>query len=359
MHVALLTNTAWLDEQLQMFRHLVVGLIDSGVRVAQVVPDLLPQDDANTFGEVITWRDSRWPWVRDRRLVAVADQLGKLGVDVIHALDGRLWDAAAGLGRRLQVPLLLQATSVLDVASVTRHARAAERLRVAFAATTQPLRDAIAEQAAEDVPVAVIPPGVHVPAEVTTAPRSSVLCAVVSGTGELDQQYEAVLLALRELVDEHPQVQFFLDGQHADQHALWQAARRLRLLENVSLVPRRLGHREMLLKADLLIHPQAVGKARSLTLQAMACGVPVLALQDRWVDYLIDDQTAWLADSAQADRWLALFKRVLEHPDDAAALGQRARKWIGENRRPSDYVAATLDLYRTVTGESMKFPQEP
>ncbi|MCC7407587.1 MAG: glycosyltransferase family 4 protein [Phycisphaeraceae bacterium] len=365
MHVALLTNTAWLDEELRMFRHLGVGLIDEQVRVAQVVPDLLGEHEINKFGDVVTWRDSRWPFLRRRRLLRVADELEKLGVDLVHALDGRLWRAAAELSLELDVPAVLQAFSVLDLKEV-EHLRRRHMLgRVGFAATTEPLRKAIAERLTAEVPVRTAPLGVYVGEAPAEAPASAGgaqvegtkgdLCAIVSGTGEMDEDYAALLRAMAEVVRQHPGVQFFFDGQRSDQHGLWQAVRQHRLLENVSLVPRRLGHREMLLRGDVLIQPQALGKARSLTLAAMGQALPVIAKADPWVDYLVEGQTAWLVGEAAAPVWLERMLRAIERPGEARELGAKARRWVAERHTPSRQVAATLTLYRQMTGESLAF----
>src|SRR5690606_29911364 len=86
MHVALLANTAWLDEELAMFRHLVVGLIDEQVRVAQVVPEEMAGEEFSAFGDRITWRPSRWGMVQRQRLTSLATRLDRLGIDLIHAL---------------------------------------------------------------------------------------------------------------------------------------------------------------------------------------------------------------------------------------------------------------------------------
>ncbi len=360
MHAALLTNTAWLDEQLRLFRQLVVGLMDEQVRVTQVVPDQLAPEESNVFGQVVTWRDSPWPWRRRLRLLRLADELDRLDVDLIHAMDGRLWQAAMRLASRLEAPVVLQAASVLDISEVGRVMRRHDpRCRAGFVAATEPLREAIVRQVGEAFPVWTIPLGVYVAQQrPSQSTDTRILCAVVSGTGEPDEDYEALFAAMRELIDDHPHLQFFLDGQRGEQHGLWQMAKRMRLLENVSLVPRRLGHRELLIKADVLIQPQATGRARTLTLQAMAAGLPVLAKADPWIDDLVDGTTAWLASSADAGTWAKLLRRVIEAPKDTWELGERARAWVAQRHQPSAQVRATVDLYRQMTGESWNFQRE-
>jgi glycosyltransferase involved in cell wall biosynthesis len=182
------------------------------------------------------------------------------------------------------------------------------------------------------------------------------VCAVISGNGQHDADYEALFAALATVVRAHPTTQFFLDGQGSDQHRLWQMARRRRLLTNMSLIPHKLGQRELMLGADFLIHPQQLGRSRSLLLQAMAHAMPVLARSDIWVDYLVDNQTAWVVDQPGPGPWQRLIRKVIEDRPAASQLGQTARDWVPKRHVASNQVQATLDLYAKVTGEPMKFP---
>jgi glycosyltransferase involved in cell wall biosynthesis len=150
-------------------------------------------------------------------------------------------------------------------------------------------------------------------------------------------------------------VQFFFDGQRTDQHQVWKAVKKLDLLANVSFTARRVGHRELLMMADALIHPQAPGRSRAITLMAMAHAVPVLAAEDEFLDYLIDGHTAWLLPEPDTEAWVELIDRLIAEPGDAADLGRRARAWVGEERLASEQIARTLALYRTVSGEPLPF----
>ncbi len=358
MYVALIANTAWLDEELTAFRYLAVGLIDEQVRVAQVVPHQLDDHETSGFCDRVAWCDSRWPVMRKRRLGRLAQRLDKLGVDLIHALDGQVWAGAVSLARQLNTPVVLGVCSAMDVPQLDRLTRLDTLAKVAFTAATRPLAQAIGKKVESDTQVEVVPQGVHVPdMPHVRADQGGALCAVVSGNGVFDTSYESLLLALRSITIDYPQSQFFFDGQGTEQHRLWQAAKRYGLLSNASLVPRRLGHRELLLKADLLIHPQALGRARSITLQAMAHGIPVMALEDPWLDYLVDQQTAWVVDQPHPEVWERLVRQAIEDAPQTRAIATRARQWIRETHLASMQVGQTVGVYRQVSGESIKFPQ--
>jgi glycosyltransferase involved in cell wall biosynthesis len=259
--------------------------------------------------------------------------------------------SAVSLAQRLETNLVLQANAAEDMEQLERVVRLAPTRRLSFAATTEPIAAAIDEQLEERIPVASLPPGVHAEKQSPT-PREpeNPLSAVVSGNGRLDTQYAGLLQAMVQIIDRYPQTQFFFDGQGSDQHRLWREAERLHLLPNMSFIPRRLGHREMLLRADVLIQPQALNRSRRLTLQAMARGVPILAQRDRWLDYLIPEWTAYVLDESSPEGWVYLLTRLIEEPELGQKLGESAQQWVSENRLAADQIGRALELYQRISG---------
>ncbi len=359
MQVSLLANATWLDEELTGYRYLTVGLIDEQVRVAQVVPDDLPLEDGIPFGDRIPWTDSTWSWLRRRRLLALAEPLERLEPDVVHILHHALWDGGLALAQELESAIVFQVTGLEDLRECDRLLSRLDPATTAFAATTEPLSQALVDRLPDAFSVQLIRPGVRFspPQPMSEKPGDEPpLCALICGQTRHDANYESLFVAIKRLIVDHPEVQFFLDAPTEADQVLWQAAQRLGILANLSMVPHRLGHREMELAADVIIHPQALNRSRSLTLQAMAQGVPIIAHADPWLDYLIDDQTAWLIDKPTAPRWEEMLRHLVVAPDQGDALGARAREWVGQHHRASQQISDTIDLYRKLTGEAMKFP---
>jgi len=357
MHAALLANTPWLEEELVLFRHLVVGLIDEQVRVAQVVPESFPAAEVSAFGERLTWRESRLGPLQAWRVQRLGGALAELGVDVLHALDGQLWEAVVKLAGKMQVPAVLVCSSAADLERVEHATRWLDDARFTFAAGTEPLLHAIRERVGADPPSELIPPGVYVPeATRVGSGEDQPICAVISGDGRLDDDYQALFKAIRVVIDEHPLTQFFLAGLETEQHRLWRYARRSGLLANLSIIPRRLGNRELLLQADVFLHPQALGCVRIVTIEAMARGLPVLARQDPWLDYLVEDQTGWLVHETGREPWVVLLRRVIKDRAAGQELGRRAQAWVRARHQASTQVERTLGVYRRMTQESLRFP---
>ena len=355
--MALLANTAWLDEELSLFHHLIVGLLDEQVRVTQVLPDGLAMEDSRLFSDQVFWSESRIRILNKHRLARLGQQLDGRSVNLVHALDGRLWPGAAALADQMNLPVIFSAGSHFDVKLAEKMASTINPQRSAFVAATEPIGLAIREKLDPTIVVETILPGVH-PGSVQARRRKSddALCVVVSGNGVLDDYYQSLMQALGLFVKKHPDTQFFFDGQDSDQHRIWQIAKRLNLLANMSFIPRRLGHREVLLRADVLVHPQPLGRSRGLTLQAMARGIPIIAYQDAWLDYLIENETAWIVSDSNPQSWLEYFSRLIEVPGACQELGKREQSWIREYRLASDQINRILDLYRGLAGVAIPFP---
>ncbi|MEQ9460666.1 MAG: glycosyltransferase [Phycisphaeraceae bacterium] len=353
MQVALLANTAWLDEELPMFQHLIVGLIDEQVRVVQVVPSSLAVSECSVFGERLPWNETTWHWINQRRLRQLMDPLMDLQVNALHALDGRMWRAAGYLSRELGVPAILTANSHFDIPLARQLAPRLDPARTILLPTTDPIAEGLREAVGDRIEVQKIALGVYSPKNEKACNISEARAVVISGNGLMDRYYDALLNAIKRVQHHHPQVQFFFDGQGADQSLIWREAKRLGLSANTSLVPRRLGHREMLLRTDVLIHPQPQGRARGITLQAMAKGLPMIAMADPWLDHLIDDQTAWVVTNPTAEGFFDPLQRCLSDPSSARGLGERAQAWVHKNRLASAYIRRTLRAYRSLTGEGI------
>jgi len=99
-----------------------------------------------------------------------------------------------------------------------------------------------------------------------------------------------------------------------------------------------------------------LGRTRSLVLQAMAHGVPVIARADPWLDYFIEGRSAWVIDTPDAVTWADRLRRLIIEPQAANELAAAARDYVRSAHAPSRQIELTLNLYQRMAGESLKFP---
>lgn len=355
MHVALIANTAWLDEELATLHHVVVGLIDESTRVVQVLPQGRAEGEVVSFGTRLSWREGKHRWLNHRSLRKLSTPLREEGVGLIHALDGRMWLGALDLATQLGVPLLLSANSEMDLAVASRITDRLAKAHSAITCATAPLTELMLQAVGDATQIEHVPPGVHL-GNVSERRDEQTPCIVVSGNGNSDEHVIALLEGAKIAIEQHPNLQLFFDGQRQDPHRLWRAINRHGLLGNATLIPRRLGHREVLLRAGALLHPQPLGRARTLTLRAMAHAVPVIACADPMLDYLIDGQTARVLHDPTPENWAKAIIGFATKPKAWRELGESAKRWIGEHRLASTQLESLLRVYRDLLGEPLAFP---
>ena len=115
------------------------------------------------------------------------------------------------------------------------------------------------------------------------------------------------------------------------------------------------GHRELALRADLLVTPESLGEYRSLTIDAMVSGLAVVSAADPVLGFLQDGRTARLIAQADPSAWAEAIASLLDDPARARALGASAREFVRIEHRVSVHVAKVIDAYEWMTaGDAMR-----
>ncbi len=335
---------------------LVVGLLDESVRLTRVLPRGVDPPGGDLAGPVLTMPDRGWWLGRRGRFERLAEVLSEQDPDLVHALDGERWPEAIALGALLDVPVVLSTRGGSDVRLASRRLKQVNPTRLLLTAPTEPLARELREATDNLVRVEALPTGVHVTqaSPVERLPDQP-LCLMLSSDAPLDDDYARCMAGLAEFCETQPATQCFIEGEQPEAHAVWKLARRMGLMPHLSFVPGRLANTAVLLSAHALVHPQALGEARAITLLAMARAMPVLAVADPMLDYLVPDHTARLIDDPTPQAWLDQFRQLAEDPRNAAELGQRAQAWVHEERLAADQVDRLLSLYRQLVGEPIAF----
>lgn len=146
--------------------------------------------------------------------------------------------------------------------------------------------------------------------------------------------------------------QFILVGGGEDEAALRRLAADLDLGDRVIFAGPRAQLADVLHALDILVIPSLrYESVPKILLEGMAVGRPVVASRVGDIPEFVEDGvTGLLVEPGGPAALAAAMRRLLEHPDEAKALGDRARAALlsrGITRRQS--LAALADVYRSLT----------
>jgi glycosyltransferase involved in cell wall biosynthesis len=365
MRIAILADELFAARERSLLDRLEVGLAAEGVRVVHLIPErAIWTAGSAVFSPIMRYAD-RGPFfargMRVRRLVRALEEQAGDGpdplVDVIHAFGGATWPLAMELARQTGAAVALEVwrAGLIARTSAIRAAANPDTTGPIFFAPDKSIEKALlAEHPAGAV--RAVHWGVHPPTE----PRLAVdadrpFTVVIAGSGQDAPAYAAALEGLATAARAHPSLLVFIDADTARRASLWPIARRLGLLDRLTLVPDMEGRRDLVLRADALILPVSRGEHRTLTLDAMAAGMTIIAAADPWVSALAQNKTAKLVDRPEARLWAAALTAVLTSPQEAHALGSAARDYVRQYHRASSYIAAVLDAYEWLTSDAIPF----
>jgi glycosyltransferase involved in cell wall biosynthesis len=376
LRVVIVADATAAARERELLQRLQIGLADEGVRVASALPRAVvegpsasPLPSSDLFARAIVYDSGGFPWARARRVDALAASLSILEgdparpVDAVHAVGEGSWSTAFDLAQRTGAGLVVSIWSPAMARRIARHrvpggdGTLAPVLLVPDAALERALRSELEDAALRPAGIRVVPWGVHS----HSAPRDllrpgRIVSIVMAGGGRDARAYEAALDGVSRLAGRSEDLMVFADAEMAERAGLARVARRLSMADRFTLVPEVEARRELVLSADLLMLPEALGEHRSLVLDAMACGTVVVALADPLVSSLIDGRTARLVPKPEPEMWAEAVSSLLDRRDRAAALADSARDYVRQNHRASAQVAAVLDAYEWLAGrESIPF----
>jgi glycosyltransferase involved in cell wall biosynthesis len=358
MKVALIADSTWLMQELTTLRRLGVGLVGEGVEIVRVVPDWQPlrNDTITMTGRQITYLDSRWPWLRQRRIRKALESLVDEGVDVLHVMDGSLEHFGLELGERLAIPVVC---GLWSRAGVDRLRGYRGKNTVVYTAATPGLVERCHSRLGRKAKVELVPPGVYMSDESLSPPLSDpkqMLSCLVVGDGHLDTHFRSLMEGIAKAKERLGQVMYFFYAVNADQHNIWQFARKLGILDQVNLVPYEPGSRALMVRADVVIQPQPRGQVRSLIMEAMGARRPVISAADPVLDYLQDGRTAKLVDHPTPKQWAEILVDITRQPGPYIELGEVACGYVKSHHSAAQYVDRLLEIYQTIaTPEPIPF----
>jgi glycosyltransferase involved in cell wall biosynthesis len=207
----------------------------------------------------------------------------------------------------------------------------------------------------------VIPNGVLPPAE-PLADRQELLAELklppesrlIGAVGRLwpQKRYRDMIIAADLVRILHPQTHLLIFGDGPERRRLERFSEELGVAEHVHWMGHRSDVARWLPHLDCFWNASGYEGQSNALMEAMACGVPVIASDiagNR--DLIIDGQTGLLFPVGQRTRLAALTRQVLEQPQWARQLGTAARTRMLEEFSVERMVNRYADLYRrTVEG---------
>jgi hypothetical protein len=359
MHVLILADRSMALRERAMLMRLEVGLADEGVRVVHGVPrapgDAQPQ---GLYSTAVAYDDSALAVGRTRRVrrflhaVERAEQDavgGEPGFDIVHAFGVGCWPFALEIARQTGAGVLLELWRSSAIAQAAVLASRQHPTDMRFAVSESPIAAELRKRAGAAVVVRA-PWGVHA----SSAPRPAfagtrpLAAALLADAGDA-RATRAALAGLAEATSAAG-VEFLLflgteDGAPAREAAVWSAARKLGILDRLSMVPEMEARREPVLQMDMLLLPEPTGRERTLALEAMGSGMIVVAVADPFIESLADGVTARLIAQQTPEAWRAGLTGLLSDRAAAADLGRSAHAWVRDHRAASSQVADVLRAY--------------
>jgi glycosyltransferase involved in cell wall biosynthesis len=162
-----------------------------------------------------------------------------------------------------------------------------------------------------------------------------------------------LLDALPDVIARHPEVRVLLFGQGPLEAELRDRIRRLGLglADQVRLAGFRSDLERILPCLDLVVHPATLEGLGVSLLQAAAAGLPIVAARAGGIPEVVrDGENGLLVPPGDSRSLGEAVLWMLDHPDEARALGARGRALVEREFSVPAMVAGNLRVYRELLG---------
>jgi glycosyltransferase involved in cell wall biosynthesis len=159
------------------------------------------------------------------------------------------------------------------------------------------------------------------------------------------------LKAFAKLISKYPNLKYQIIGDGPEKNCLKKLATNLGIDERVEFLG-RLAHKEVLkymAKADIFSLPSWNEGFGVVYIEAMAQGKPVIGCRGEGIeDFVEDGKTGMLVKPKDVDSLVEVLDFLLDCPNKARDIGERARKFIKENYTWEKNAEKTMKVYREV-----------
>jgi glycosyltransferase involved in cell wall biosynthesis len=178
--------------------------------------------------------------------------------------------------------------------------------------------------------ITVIPNGVNTdffkPPETARSSERQVITCVARLVPEKD--HDTLISAFGLLAPRHPEAQLWIVGNGPRHKAISELAARKALDSRIRLLPGQLDLRPLLSRSSLLVLSSVEGEGLpNVVLEAMACGLPVVATNGGGLPEVVEhDRTGLLVPSRNAAALADAISRLLRDGNAREAFGREGRR---------------------------------
>lgn len=133
--------------------------------------------------------------------------------------------------------------------------------------------------------------------------------------GELSDRknHVVVIEAMKQLIQRHPQLRYFICGQGEKKQELQQLIRKYHLENHVMLLGFRTDVAELCQAADVFVFPSKQEGLPVALMEAMACGVPVVCSRIRGnTDLVKNGENGYLVSADQPEEYIQAIEKLLQ-----------------------------------------------
>ena len=336
---------------------LTESLLELGADARAVVSDL-DKSGWSESGAVDSYAITGWPLTRSRR---VRDFYTRYDPTVrrrtvLFGLGDGAWDFLSGVASRSGTPTMLLLPSGEIGGRVARaHARFEDRVPVLWWGPTQHALTRAGDAGIPSSSMRLLP----WPARGVAQPRNwteigGTVSIAMGGPGLDARAWIGAIQGVARAVRAREDTVVFLDSVAVRRARLWPELRRCGLDESASVIPFEGQSRELVLRSDFLLLPDAPEHRMSLLVGAMAKGACVLAVDTGAGGLLEHNSNALLIPEitrADAGNWGSALGGALDNPSLTARISSAAAAHASEHHSLDRCLRALMDGCAWLIGE--------
>ena len=275
-----------------------------------------------------------WDQLASRRILKLIKDFAP---DVIQTSLARAAHLAGPAARKLNIPLVAHTHDFVDLKYFQNVA--------VFTPATRAQRDYLMSQNIVARKIELIPNFSCFSPVTEVRCKREVTKIVAHGRFVHKKGFDLLLRSFSQIADAH--IHLYIAGDGAERQRLMALATALNLGDRVSFIGWQDNIRSFLLQGDLFVLPSRYEPFGIAALEAMACGIPIIATKCHGPVEILNNDSVWLCE-AHEDALTDALKMAINDPDGRQQRAQQA--WISfrEHYAADKVVPKFESLYQSI-----------